>query len=907
MATTPPVMRSASSTNYKFRKEDLSRAIFCAQVVSHEDDDGAQKFLEESQQTHPGIQFDKIHMSLDYGDKAQKFLVAYANDATFIAFRGTKTLKDVTDTFQFDENCKRYFHKGFLKRSDVFNAGTGPHVPIFELLSKSERRIILCGHGVGGAVSHMILLRFLLYHGESNHIKDHPNSIISIAFGAPHVCDQNVAEEVNINSNFKERFINFVNEADPVPRLLHNLRRTVAAGLRAQGTELFNTPDAKSWKNLADHLTSNDTKETNPPKFHPIGQYAFLGTGPPVRVLPAGGDIVGARLQQLDFSHGNLKYHTATSYETALVNANLIDNPSFPISSESRPFPTITRPGPEVKDKKFRAIDAGGRCVILQGRNLSFLRKTVTLNGIECDIIHQSDSELCVMDPLGQGPSNAMIWTWFGQIPVPISENGEATTDPDSAANLFPKIVQTWVLMAKVLPRNGGDSWEKHQVRLDNIVQCVNERVPKIKLSSHLKEIGCGEGDISEHIKDAVNMGNEVKKFMQTSLQIDYKATFTLDKGIKLSAHPFSTGFAAMGAPHFAGTAGTAGTVVAAGTAAAAAALPIVGWILIGIGLATFLGGVAYAVYKTVKGYHKLINSTDAVLDLAIKEVLRWQCSATHKGNSTEAVSKEKKLELLVDKAPDQFKTWVETLHSTHNSEIQLKSDEFEEATPESMFRFLKRIKIVTESRSIYRDTVEGKCFVGILGAEDIGKSTFIRRALVRNKSPGPLPKVGMGMNDHTKIPQLYQAEKNLWLVDFPGGNSVEDYGDYWQHFSALPSFVVLLLEFKGDLKQDQKDMYKKMRAALNTDFIVAFNKVDTISPDNYKKKLTIREYFKAQREKTSKALDCHEDKIHYLCLNPDRELPGRFKKLKEQGVLGFEDFYGKVLDNVNKWQLQSL
>ncbi len=173
MATTPPVMRSASSTNYKFRKEDLSRAIFCAQVVSHEDDDGAQKFLEESQQTHPGIQFDKIHMSLDYGDKAQKFLVAYANDATFIAFRGTKTLKDVTDTFQFDENCKRYFHKGFLKRSDVFNAGTGPHVPIFELLSKSERRIILCGHGVGGAVSHMILLRFLLYHGESNHVSLH--------------------------------------------------------------------------------------------------------------------------------------------------------------------------------------------------------------------------------------------------------------------------------------------------------------------------------------------------------------------------------------------------------------------------------------------------------------------------------------------------------------------------------------------------------------------------------------------------------------------------------------------------------------------------------------------------------------------------------------------------------------
>ncbi len=118
---------------------------------------------------------------------------------------------------------------------------------------------------------------------------------------------------------------------------------------------------------------------------------------------------------------------------------------------------------------------------------------------------------------------------------------------------------------------------------------------------------------------------------------------------MKLSMHPISTGVGAMGVAHLAaGTSMTGGTALAAGTAAAAAALPIVGWILIGIGLATLLGGVAYVVYKTVKGTcHKLINSTDAVLDLAIKEVLQWECSTTKKENSTEAVSKEKKLQLL--------------------------------------------------------------------------------------------------------------------------------------------------------------------------------------------------------------------------------------------------------------------
>jgi hypothetical protein len=43
----------------------------------------------------------------------------------------------------------------------------------------------------------------------------------------------------------------------------------------------------------------------------------------------------------------------------------------------------------------------------------------------------------------------------------------------------------------------------------------VNEQVPMIKLSLHLKDIGRGEGDISGHIKEGVNMGNEVQKFMQ--------------------------------------------------------------------------------------------------------------------------------------------------------------------------------------------------------------------------------------------------------------------------------------------------------------------------------------------------------------------------------------------------------
>jgi hypothetical protein len=47
----------------------------------------------------------------------------------------------------------------------------------------------------------------------------------------------------------------------------------------------------------------------------------------------------------------------------------------------------------------------------------------------------------------------------------------------------------------------------------------------------------------------------------------------------------------------------------------------------------------------------------------------------------------------------------------------------------------------------------------------------------------------------------------------------------------------------QGDIKQDQKELFKKMKAALKSDFIVAFNKVDARDPGSYVRWCTIEEY----------------------------------------------------------------
>ncbi len=80
----------------------------------------------------------------------------------------------------------------------------------------------------------------------------------------------------------------------------------------------------------------------------------------------------------------------------------------------------------------------------------------------------------------------------------------------------------------------------------------------------------------------------------------------------------------------------------------------------------------------------------------------------------------------MVD-ADVSFKQMVESAQCLDpKDEIQLKTATFQDATSESKIRFLKRIKMVVETRSIYEEMVAGKCFVGIVGVEDIGKTTFI-------------------------------------------------------------------------------------------------------------------------------------------------------------------------------------
>lgn len=85
-----------------------------------------------------------------------------------------------------------------------------------------------------------------------------------------------------------------------------------------------------------------------------------------------------------------------------------------------------------------------------------------------------------------------------------------------------------------------------------------------------------------------------------------------------------------------------------------------------------------------------------------------------------------------------EFQDMVNRAHSLEAKDVpDFRSENFQNATAESRLKLLKIIKIVSTTTSLYDKVVTGVHYIGFFGAEDAGKSTFIKVNLIRShKSP---------------------------------------------------------------------------------------------------------------------------------------------------------------------------
>ena len=54
----------------------------------------------------------------------------------------------------------------------------------------------------------------------------------------------------------------------------------------------------------------------------------------------------------------------------------------------------------------------------------------------------------------------------------------------------------------------------------------------------------------------------------------------------------------------------------------------------------------------------------------------------------------------------------------------------------------------------------------------------------------------------HTTKPQTYQINKNVYVVDFPGDNSLDHHAKTFSICGTINNFIILVIPFTGDINE---------------------------------------------------------------------------------------------------------
>jgi len=140
--------------------------------------------------------------------------------------------------------------------------------------------------------------------------------------------------------------------------------------------------------------------------------------------------------------------------------------------------------------------------------------------------------------------------------------------------------------------------------------------------------------------------------------------------------------------------------------------------------------------------------------------------------------------------------------------------------TEESQSNILKRIECIEIVHEI-RCILATQCFIGVIGLQDSGKTTLI------NKIWGFVGKTGLF--EHTEVPVLYQINRKIHVIDFPGNNSLDYYGKTFSICGAMSNLIIVVVPFTGDISEivskEVANVYEVMAGSESCRVIICINK----------------------------------------------------------------------------------
>eukprot|EP00092_Neocalanus_flemingeri_P008198 GFUD01008839.1.p1 GENE.GFUD01008839.1~~GFUD01008839.1.p1 ORF type:complete len:1020 (+),score=178.99 GFUD01008839.1:195-3254(+) len=101
----------------------------------------------------------------------------------------------------------------------------------------------------------------------------------------------------------------------------------------------------------------------------------------------------------------------------------------------------------------------------------------------------------------------------------------------------------------------------------------------------------------------------------------------------------------------------------------------------------------------------------------------------------------------------------------------------------------LSRMEIFQSVHNI-RMLYSKQCFIGFVGPQNAGKSTLINSLFGRTAE--------VGMRNHTKEPTRYEVAENIFAIDFPGSDSLEDHSQRFKEFGSMNNLFIYVIPYNG-------------------------------------------------------------------------------------------------------------
>ena len=139
------------------------------------------------------------------------------------------------------------------------------------------------------------------------------------------------------------------------------------------------------------------------------------------------------------------------------------------------------------------------------------------------------------------------------------------------------------------------------------------------------------------------------------------------------------------------------------------------------------------------------------------------------------------------------------------------------DASKEGVVKRIKAIKSINKIREIFSQ----QCFIGVVGLQDAGKTTLIKKIWNVGEESGYF--------NHTNRPEIFQITQKLLVVDFPGSNSLHDYSKTFSICGVMNNMVIVVIPFFGDASeihsQEIANVFGVMKGSDSTRVILCINK----------------------------------------------------------------------------------